>query len=236
MPLKFLAQQSLTIAVAIVVFMGSRDLQAQITGALQIEGNYSQGPGGRLEIDVISTAGDGTGHDIIQVTEDANLDGTLEIRTGSSFTPAGGSTPGAIGDTFTIITAGNINGTFATVEGNRLGSGKFYSLMYNPTNLTLGAFQAQAGDVDGDQDVDITDFNTLAVNFDPVGANAGTNSWETADFDSDGDVDITDFNSLAVNFSPLGYGGDGPGQVPEPASLLLLATGCLALAFYSIKR
>ena len=63
---------------------------------------------------------------------------------------------------------------------------------------------ARRGDVDLDSYINITDFNTLAQHFDPLGLH-GSNDWSRADFDRDGDIDITDFNALMRNFSPLGY-------------------------------
>lgn len=65
------------------------------------------------------------------------------------------------------------------------------------------------------RDVDITDFNALAANFDPTAANGPTNTWGKGNFDGDRDIDITDFNSLAANFSPTGYAVTS--QVPEPS-------------------
>jgi len=63
---------------------------------------------------------------------------------------------------------------------------------------------AQRGDSDLDGYINITDFNTLAQNFDPRGLD-GANDWSRANFDGDGDIDMTDFNTLIKNFSTLGY-------------------------------
>ena len=63
---------------------------------------------------------------------------------------------------------------------------------------------AERGDADLDGYIDISDFNTLTQNFDPLGL-SGVNDWSRADFDGDGDVDVRDFNALVRNFSPLGY-------------------------------
>ncbi|MCH2127942.1 MAG: PEP-CTERM sorting domain-containing protein [Pirellulaceae bacterium] len=194
-------------------------------GILTISGDYTQGASGTLEIELTGTATGENGHDQLAVNGNATLDGTLDIQTDSGFTPGVGATAGAIGDQFVIVTAASVGGTFATIDGRHQGNGLFYDVAYNATNVTLGAFQAAAGDADGDKDVDITDFNTLSTNFDPSGAN--TNDWMTADFNGDGNVDITDFNSLSSNFAPSGY-GNGPGQVPEPSSILLLLLGTLA--------
>lgn len=88
------------------------------------------------------------------------------------------------------------------------------------------------GDVDdvgnkfpAERDVDITDFDALAVNFDPTGANAASNTWTQGNFDSDDDVDITDFNVLAANYAPTGYGAGI--AVPEPSSLTLCMMGLI---------
>lgn len=70
------------------------------------------------------------------------------------------------------------------------------------------------------RDVDITDFNSLAGNFDPIGNNAAANLWHAGNFDGDDDIDITDFNSLAGNFAPTIYGGNQ--TIPEPTSIMLL--------------
>ena len=73
----------------------------------------------------------------------------------------------------------------------------------------------------------------LSSNFDPTAANA--NDWTNADFNADGNVDITDFNFLSSNFAPSGY-GDGPGQIPEPNTMLLLGLGLLAVAGWRHTR
>ena len=93
---------------------------------------------------------------------------------------------------------------------------------------------ALEGDADGDIDIDITDFNILASNFDDTGANSATNDWTTADFDADGDIDITDFNFLAANFADTGY--KATHAVPEPSSFILHAFGILALAGFASWR
>ena len=63
---------------------------------------------------------------------------------------------------------------------------------------------ARRGDADLNGRIDIADFNTLALRFDPLGLNSG-NDWSRANFDEDGDVDISDFAHVLRNFSPLGY-------------------------------
>ena len=82
------------------------------------------------------------------------------------------------------------------------------------------------GDTELDRNVDITDFNSLATNFDPDGSTA-PHSWLEGNFDGDNDIDITDFNFLASNFAPDGYGASA---VPEPSSLLLALLGLMLLA------
>jgi len=39
----------------------------------------------------------------------------------------------------------------------------------NPNDVTIGVFQALEGDADGDSDINITNFNTLATNFTAAG-------------------------------------------------------------------
>ena len=54
------------------------------------------------------------------------------------------------------------------------------------------------GDLDGDNDVDIFDYNTLVSNF------GNTNCGNKADIDTDCDVDIFDYNLLVGNFGKQG--------------------------------
>jgi len=116
------------------------------------------------------------------------------------------------------------------------GAGRFRNMTYTLTTVVLQNLFAYPGETEGDRDVDITDFNVMATNFDPSGNNSATNDWTTADFDEDGDVDITDFNSLATNFAPGGYGGTS--AVPEPSSLVLLLLGFVSVmrVFICCKR
>jgi len=146
-------------------------------------------------------------------------------------------------DDFLIITAGARRGTFNTVQydgstvatdsrtdGNgsfrsHAGGGLFRSITYTATTVELQNLLALEGDADGNKKIDITDFNSLASNFNPDGATA-PHSWLEGKFDVDEDVDITDFNVLGSDFIPSGYGA---AAVPEPSSvvLLLLDFGCV---------
>ena len=87
------------------------------------------------------------------------------------------------------------------------------------------------------RDVDITDFNALAQNFNSMGMDVALGNWDQGNFDGDGDIDITDFNALAANFSPGGYGlGDGGQAVPEPAGASLVSIALLLSVTWSLFR
>ena len=80
------------------------------------------------------------------------------------------------------------------------------------------------GDTDLDRDIDLTDYNRLATNFDPIGTYAPY-LWQDGNFDGNGNVDLGDYNALTANFKPLGYGA---APVPEPSSIVLVIAGLLA--------
>ena len=202
------------------------------SGVLAVDGNYTQGSGGTLAMEIEGLAGPGEGgHDQLAVVGTASLDGTLDV------TPVGGyadPTVRGTSDSFTLLTSTGLSGTFATVNydgaaldsGGHAGNGLFRKVDYTANDVVFTNLLAKAGDVEGDSDVDITDFNALASNYDPSGANA-PHDWTEGDFDDNDTIDLTDFNGLATNFSPGGYGG-GPDQVPEPASWVLVVMAILA--------
>ena len=86
-------------------------------------------------------------------------------------------------------------------------------------------------------DIDITDFNALATNFNPelkrLDIGYMYKTVRQGDFNGDWRIDITDFNVLSDNFAPSGYAGpfDAPSTsaVPEPSSLLLALLGLMLL-------
>ena len=97
---------------------------------------------------------------------------------------------------------------------------------YQQATVQLKNLLALTGDTDGDMDVDLSDYNTITTNFDPIGT-YGPYLWQDGNSDGDNDVDLADYNGLASNFSPAGYGA---AAVPEPTSLCLLLTALLVLA------
>ena len=95
------------------------------------------------------------------------------------------------------------------------------------------------GDSNLDRRIDITDFNTLAANFSPIGSAGMIPRWEVGNFDGNKRVDVTDFNFLAKNFSPTGYAasaGAGSGLGPNHGSLFLAVPepGCWMLSIAAL--
>ena len=85
------------------------------------------------------------------------------------------------------------------------------------SELVVNRIGTTIGDTDLDGDVDITDFNALAIRFDPLGNNVD-NRWSDGNFDGDNDIDITDFNALSLHFAPSNV--QSTNTVPEPPSFV----------------
>ena len=197
--------------------------------AVSFGGNVVLGTTARLESELLGTTA-GAEHDQLAIAATASLGGTLDLVPLAPY-----ADPGARGtaDDFVIITAGSRSGTFSAIhydgsplvaDGAADGNGSFRShqadglfrrITYTATTVQLQNLLALAGDTDGDQDIDLSDYTRLATNFAPGGNGL---VWIDGDFDSDGDIDLSDYNSLASNFAPGGYGTTA---VPEPGTILL---------------
>ena len=97
------------------------------TGKLIVSDTYTQESGGALDIQ-INGATAGTKYDQLKVTQGATLGGTLNITLG--FTPT-------VGQTFTILTASSVAGTFAAVNGLAINGSEHFTITYRAGSVVL---------------------------------------------------------------------------------------------------
>ena len=84
-------------------------------GTLAVDGAYTQTAAGVLVAEITAS-----GHDLLDATGVATLDGTLEVETAAGFTPS-------LGDTFKVVEGASRTGEFADVNG--IGPGP-YEVLY----------------------------------------------------------------------------------------------------------
>ena len=171
-------------------------------GSLAIAGTYSQHASGAIAIELGGTA-PGLEYDQLLVNGDGTLAGTLAVVLIDDFTPS-------IGQTFTILTANDVDGTFTT-ELLPSVPGLFFDVIYNPQSVVLTVSPAFAADFDEDGDVDDNDLTQWQGDF-------GVNP--LSDADNDGDSDGADFLAWQQQ---LGSGLPATGDVPEPSAMAILA-------------
>ena len=107
-------------------------------GILTITGTYTQSAAGTLEIE-IGGIDPGSGHDRLDISDAATIDGTLVLSTTGGFAPS-------IGETFTIMTYASHTGCFSTVLGRDLGflgQGLFFTVECGPTSAVVTAKRAE---------------------------------------------------------------------------------------------
>ena len=95
-------------------------------GTLTIEGNYTQTDAGVLLIQIGGASQFGQ----LAVTGMAALGGTLELSLIDGYTPP-------LGTSFTILTFDQLSGDFATVNGLKIGHGRFFVPVYQNGALVL---------------------------------------------------------------------------------------------------
>ena len=96
---------------------------------LYVEGDLNQADDGTLEIELAGTT-PGSEYDQIIVSGTASLDGTLDLQTINDYQPE-------VGDSFEIISAAEIQGTFHTILGQDLGNEKYLEVDYDSTVVTV---------------------------------------------------------------------------------------------------
>ena len=97
-------------------------------GKLTITGTYQQNAVGALDTNIGGASAGQFG--VLNVAGTATLGGTLNISLLNNFVPT-------VGATFEILTAKQVKGTFATVNGTAINSSEHFTVTYNSDNVTL---------------------------------------------------------------------------------------------------
>ncbi|MEM9419415.1 MAG: LamG-like jellyroll fold domain-containing protein [Planctomycetota bacterium] len=148
------------------------------------------------------------------------VDGT-QLGDALSFTDAQQPTGGGAG--FLRVGAGHNDG--GGFDG-MLDELTIYNDVRLPGQVYVGP---KAGDINGDDGIDLTDFNILLAHFGDQLADTGSlATLAMGDLDFDGDVDLLDFDAFQGAYLAANPGA-APLAVPEPGSLALLALGGLML-------
>ncbi len=162
-------------------------------GTLTVDGDYTQAATATLAIELGGLV-PGTEYDVLDISETANLAGTLEVTLLDEFQPTTGTT-------FEILSAANVTGQFDSVIG-----AAYVRVAYLPTTVVLTA--CQHGDLDCGGTVDHSDY---ALFQDCMAGPASTpaptqpgivvqDCLAAFDFDADSDVDLADFSAFERSF------------------------------------
>jgi len=179
-------------------------------GTLTVDGNYNQGSGGTLAIQ-IGGIQPGVEHDVLNVLGDASLAGTLDVSLIDGFTPSGGNT-------FKVLTAaGELTDAGLTLGGSAAAS---FTMSVDTTNdwimlMTAGA--GLVGDFNGNGTVDAADYTIFRDNLGGDSAVLGGNG------SGEATVVVADYDLWKQNFGSSGTGSSA--AVPEPTAVLLVLFG-----------
>ncbi len=194
---------------------------ASTPGTLIVDGDYEQASSGALKIRAAQTA-----HDLLSVTGSASLDGklVLVLEVQDVLVP---------GNSFTILTASSVTGTFDFLSPI-FNDVNYFNVIYQSNAVLLEVLaHTHAGDANEDNIINLADLQILGDHWQSTSA-----TWATGDFTGDGVVNLADLQILGDNW---GFGASSDMafdqalqqlglNVPEPASLavvLLLMGGCL---------
>jgi hypothetical protein len=128
-------------------------------GDLTINGNYTEAPGARLEIELAGST-PGTAFDRLLVLGESTLAATLSVSLASNFTPV----PNTV---FNFLEAGNINGTFSNYEHP-----EGLSLEYSAAGATLLAGNVSPGGITLPEPLYLETFESAAEGALPPGWSA----------------------------------------------------------------
>jgi hypothetical protein len=203
-------------------------------GTLQVKGNYTQDPAASLKVEIAAPGSVGTKYiqrfDILNVTGQAHLAGSLDLSLLDGAVPANG-------ESFRILTTTARSGQFDRYVGLVLGSGgasnrvRYATPTYDATGVTLHVGERLLGDATLDGVSDFSDLVKLAQNYNALVT--GGDPWLSGDFTGDGAVDFNDLVKLAQNYNTAVPSAAIPGasagfeadlaaafaSVPEPSLL-----------------
>ena len=180
-------------------------------GQLQVLQDYTQESTGTLEIELGGTM-PGSGHDQVAVTGDATLGGALEVKLADGYSPI------PI-DTFTILTANAVSGTFDSVSVPSFLGGLFtLDLVYHADRVVLDVIaRLLPGDANNDLLVSGLDLISVQQNFGKAEA-VGPTGLLPGDANDDGIVSGLDLIKVQENFGKA-LAGSGA-SVPEPMTVM----------------
>jgi len=156
--------------------------------------------------------------DVLEIGGQADLGGTLDVSLLGGFTPSAG-------DRFDVLTAALVQGTFDTKLLPTLAGGLQWLVDYRTDGVSLLVSSASlAGDYNGNGTVDAADYTVWRNH---LGAPAGTLPNDTAG----GVIGTAQYAQWKANFGQTVGAGSGASSraVPEPATVVMLVLGMLAL-------
>ena len=162
------------------------------SGILNLAGDYTQGPPGSLRIEIGGLTA-GVGFDRLDITGNANLDGTLSIGLIGGFIPISG-------DRFRVISFGSGAGGFAAINDEDPTDGVSFEPLFDANGVTLIAAVVAVSpvartDLNGDGKVGPIDLRLVMQKFNRPD--------DTADVDRDGRVGVLDVALVGADFGKM---------------------------------